>query len=111
MRKARNHLLSMENTVSEALENNKRELSDWESSFWRTNLIEAQETIKRMKTEILSLKEALKIKEQDLDDKKEVNKKYKGRFKNNKLYILGSFLSSQLSSSFSSHFGSFQTLI
>ena len=99
MRKARNHLLSMENTVSEALENNKRELSDWESSFWRTNLIEAQETIKRMKTEISSLKEALKIKEQDLDDKKEVNKKYKGRFNNNKLYILGSLLSPQLSSS------------
>ena len=80
MRKARNHLLSMENT--EALKNNKRDISDWESSFWRTNLIEAHETIKRMKTEIQSLKEALKIKEQDLEDKKEVNKRYKGRFKN-----------------------------
>ena len=80
MRKARNHLLSMENT--EALKNNKRDISGWESSFWRTNLIEAHETIKRMKTEIQSLKEALKIKEQDLEDKKEVNKRYKGRFKN-----------------------------
>ena len=80
MRKARNHLLCMENT--EALKNNKRDISDWESSFWRTNLIEAHETIKRMKTEIQSLKEALKIKEQDLEDKKEVNKRYKGRFKN-----------------------------
>jgi len=95
LRKAKNHLLGMENTT-EALKNDNRSgISDWESSFLRTNLIEAQETISKMTTEISRLKEALKDKEKDLENNKEVNERYKGRFK--KLAIQTSFTTSSTS--------------
>ena len=78
LRKARNHLLSLENCKSEPLRNDKRiDLSEWESSFLRKSLIEAQETIKKISIEILRSKEVLKTKEQDLERSKEEIKGYK----------------------------------
>lgn len=79
MRKARNHLLELENRMSELepLEDSKRrDVSDLETLFWRTNLIEAQETIKNLTLEIGRLNEVLKSKEQDLQRSQEEKKIY-----------------------------------
>ena len=81
MRKARNHLLSMENSKSEPINDKRNDLSEWESSFWRTNLIEAQERIEKLTIENLRLKDILKSKDQDLERIKDESRGYKGSHK------------------------------
>ena len=51
-------------------------MSDREACFWRTNLIEAQETIKNQTQEIGRLNKVLKSKEQDLERSQEEKKIY-----------------------------------
>ena len=75
-RKARNHLLDIENGMCDPFEKKDKRVSEWESSFWRNHLIEAQETIKNLTVEITRYKEDFKNIEQDFKKSQEEKNRY-----------------------------------